>query len=131
MPDPPASFTAPMLVLWHDILASAPAGLLHRADYGLLEALVGARHRYSVAMAEWQGYLIAEPPKLPPAELGKQVRAESSEVGRLSERLGLTWKHRSQLPPRLVEAPEPVSPHMRFDTVMPDGTVVPYRPKSA
>jgi hypothetical protein len=114
MLDPPASFTAPMLAIWQEVLEAAPPGLLHRADYGLLEALTGARYRYGVLFAVWQSYLLAEPPKPPPAELGKQVRAESSEIGRLCERLGLTWRRRDHLPPQQPEAGEHPDPMFRF-----------------
>jgi hypothetical protein len=60
-------------------------------------------------------------------ELERRLRFAGAEVGRASKTLGLVPFDRTRMviPPPIVEGP-PLSVHERFDTILPDGKVVPY-----
>ena len=90
VPPAPAWFTAPMLTIWHDVLVTAPDGVLHQADYANLVVLVRAIHAHNTLAAAWLAYQTAEPPMLPPPELERRVRLAGAEVNRASTVLGLT-----------------------------------------
>jgi hypothetical protein len=118
MPPAPAWFTAPMRTIWDDVLATAPPGVLHQADYANLVVLVRAIHAHNTLAAAWLAYQTAEPPMLPPAELERRVRLAGAEVNRASTVLGLTaGRHLPGAPAE--PAPAEANPHLAFRVIRP------------
>jgi hypothetical protein len=112
---PPDWFTAPMLTIWDDVLTTAPAGVLHQADYANLVVLVRAIHTHNTLSAAWLAYQTAEAPMLPPPDLERRARMAGAEVNRASQVLGLTARN------GFTQPPEPsFDPFRRFVVVEPD-----------
>ena len=76
----PPWITSPMLAIWETVLATAPPGVLHKADHGNLVVLVGAMHTHNTLTAARLSYQTAEPPMLPPAELERRMRMAGDQV---------------------------------------------------
>jgi hypothetical protein len=87
-----------MLRIWETVLATAPPGVLHKADHANLAVLVTAKHVHNTLTAAWLEYQVATPPMLPPAGLERRMRMAGDQVCRVSEVLGLTPNRRSGVP---------------------------------
>jgi hypothetical protein len=90
MPSPPEWFTASMHAIWRDLLARAPAGLLHPVDHGLLVGLTVAMDRHRCLACEVAGLMTLDPPGRVSVELDRALRLALASVLQVSSALGLT-----------------------------------------
>jgi hypothetical protein len=121
LPDPPDWFTVELRAIWSATIAAAPPGLLAAIDHANLVAYVAAvdMHQRLLRQAARRASLTKE--------LERRLRFAAAEVGRASKTLGLVPFDRTRIsiPPTIADGP-PLSVHERFDTILPDGKVVPY-----
>jgi hypothetical protein len=121
LPDPPGWFSPDLRAIWSATIAAAPPGLLAAIDHANLVAYVAAvdMHQRLLRQAVRRVSLSKE--------LERRLRFAAAEVGRASKTLGLIPFDRTRMviPPPIVEG-RPLSVHERFDTILPDGKVVPY-----
>jgi hypothetical protein len=121
LPDPPSWFSTELKAIWGATIAAAPPGLLSAIDAPNLVAYclaIDVHHRLARQAARRVSLS---------KELERRLRFAAAEVGRASKTLGLVPFDRTRIPipPPVVEGP-PLSVHERFDTILPDGKVVPY-----
>jgi P27 family predicted phage terminase small subunit len=134
--EPPAYLDAAGKAAWRRVIALAPPGLLRAGDGDLLATLAAAiaRHERAVVISQnaWdQDDMIGAESALF-FNIERHVRQTARQVSDLSTALGLSPPARSRLVvpyPPVVES-EDVPRFQKFDTLLPDGKVLRYRPPS-
>jgi P27 family predicted phage terminase small subunit len=133
---PPSWLTKRQRQLWREILADAPYGLLRRIDRQLLVNYVELAERHERAAIALQK--LDEVAGATPLLSGSGAAMTVSPyvqimdrcvllMTRLQGQMGFTPSARATLGVPLSPAPRsPSSPHELFDTILPDGTRVPY-----
>jgi P27 family predicted phage terminase small subunit len=125
---PPAWMTKAQKERWKDILRRAPKGVLADIDQEQFTAYVVHVDTFvEAAKAQAGKPLINEKGVVAP--LLRLMRQTTEVMVRIQSEFGFTPVGRTRLGMPAGGAgddPEPGSPHQRFDTVLPDGKVLPY-----
>jgi P27 family predicted phage terminase small subunit len=132
---PPSWMSRRHRQLWREILADAPHALLRRIDRQLLVNYVELVERHErAAKAQSKIDATATTPLLSRnggvVTVSPYVRIMNHCVllmTKLQSEMGFTPSARASLGVPMLPTPqEPTSPHQRFDTILPDGTRLPY-----
>jgi phage terminase small subunit len=128
---PPAWMTKAQKARWVDILSRAPQGVLADIDEEQFAAYVvhvdvfveAAKKQAGQPLIDDKGFV---------APLLRLMRQTIEVMVRIQSEFGFTPVGRTRLgmpAGGMGDDGEPVSPHERFDTILPDGKIVPYQRK--